>query len=559
MAELNLLMKCPVREELWFNLTDFELNVTTVKSETTKAVSFGTVTGILVSLIINVILSLLYSRNQNIVIITRLFAKKFVVRTVGIVFLVFLLPVITVLLIVAVIYKILCSFLIKKNDKHFVSFLDSFDVFWNLEGDAVIDIVGVIEANSSEVLIENIKDKLQDLILNKTADKIFYRRNEEYGFYYWRRYSIIDISEYVEIVELPEKYEHDMVDLEDIMTDLANQSLPYNDEGLFKILITKQRIGNYKDDKGEYGIIFRIHHSVGDGVALIEFLCESLADKTDCQTVNNFVMPEIRNYDTPSDLVNMIRKLCEIPLCVVDLITRKPDNNMIHGPSLLGMKTFKWTKSDVNILTMVKEIKDNVDQVKFSDVLVTALSGGLNKYFTKTMAPIPEDVAVIIPARFPKTTLPKYAKKNMTNDFTVAILDVPVIERTLVDIKESCNKLRNGVEFLTNHYFLKLANILPKHILEPMFYSCHATTVFSSMPGPECLSICGGNVLKKLVFFVPHKGTTGLGVTAFCYGGVLRLAVSADKALIPKSEHLNFILDGMVDEIKRLHTQHVRK
>ncbi|XP_031768711.2 uncharacterized protein LOC113521419 [Galleria mellonella] len=554
MVHLNILMNCSVQDELLFNLTYNELNITTTKSELTKAVGFGTATGILVSLIINIILSLLYSRRQNIDLNTQFINKKIVLRSIGIISLVILLPTLLVLLLIAVIYKFLYSRLIKKKDKYFVSFLDSFDVFWNLEGDSVINILGVIESKSSEALVENIKNKLQNLILNKTTDKIFYRKNEDYGFYYWRRYSKIDVSEYVEIIELSDKYEHGMNDLEELMSDLANQSLPYNNEGLFKILITKQRIGNYNDERGEYAIIFRIHHSVGDGVALIDFLCESLADKSDSQAAKTFVMPKIE-YNTPSDLINMIRKLCAIPLCIVDLMLRNADNNTLHGPTLLGIKRFKWTNSDENILTMIKGIKDNVNQLTFSDILVAALSGGLNNYFKKTMAPVPEDVAVIIPARIPKTN---FHKQHFTNDFTVSILDVPVKEGNLNDIKERFKKLRGGVEFQTNHYFLKLANILPKQILEPMFYSSHATVVLSGMPGPECLSICGGNVLKRLVFFVPHKGTTGVGVTAFCYGGVLRLAVSADKALMPTSEHLSFILNGMVDEIKRLHAHYTR-
>ncbi|XP_059053842.1 uncharacterized protein LOC131848104 [Achroia grisella] len=559
MADLNILMNCSVQDTFLYNLTNYELNVTTTKSEyTTKAVGFGTLTGIFVSLIINIILSLLYSRGRNLILTIQFISKKVLIKSVVIIFIVVLSPVISVLLIIAVMYKFFCLRLIKQKDKYFVSFLDSFDVFWNLEGDSVINILGVIESNSSEALVERIKDKLQNLIPNESTDKIFYRRNEDYGFYYWRKYNIIDVNEYVQIIELPQKYEYDVVDIEDLMSDLANQSLPYNDEGLFKIIITKQRIGNYNDERGEYAIIFRIHHSVGDGVALIEFLCESLADNTNSQTAKTFIMPKIR-YDTPSDLINMIRKLCTIPLCIVDLILRKADKNALHGPSLVGMKIFKWTKSDENILTMVKEIKDNVSQLNFSDIIVAALSGGLNSYFIKTMAPVPEDVAVIIPARVPQTQLSESDKKHFTNDFTVSILDVPVKTGNLNDIKERFNNLRNGVEFQINHYFLKLGNILPKQILEPMFYSNHATIVLSSMPGPECLSICGGNVLKRLVFFVPHKGTTGLGVTAFCYGGVLRLAASADKALVSTSEHLNFILDGMLDEIRRLHAQYVRK
>lgn len=284
----------------------------------------------------------------------------------------------------------MCSVIIKRRDEHFVDFLDSFDVFWSLEDDAtksVINVLGVIESDSSSSVVNNIKNKLQNIFPNNATDKIFFRRNEEFGFFYWRRYSNIDINQYVEMVELPAKpNSQNMEDLENLMNEIGNQSLPYNDEGLFKILITKQRVGNYNSEKGEYGIIFRIHHSVGDGVALIEFLCKTLADNIDDCPVNMFTNPESYNTKTsgtPKNLIDMMEKLWEMPICLIDGVLRKPDNNPLHGPGLQNNRIFKWTEPDEKLLSMVKDIKNSVDQFKFTDILVTALSSGLHNYFSK--------------------------------------------------------------------------------------------------------------------------------------------------------------------------------
>lgn len=284
----------------------------------------------------------------------------------------------------------MCSVIIKRRDEHFVDFLDSFDVFWSLEDDAtksVINVLGVIESDSSSSVVNNIKNKLQNIFPNNATDEIFFRRNEEFGFFYWRRYSTIDINQYVEMVELPAKpNSQNMEDLENLMNEIGNQSLPYNDEGLFKILITKQRVGNYNSEKGEYGIIFRIHHSVGDGVALIEFLCKTLADNIDDCPVNMFTNPESYNTKTsgsPKNLIDMMEKLWEMPICLIDGVLRKPDNNPLHGPRLQNNRIFKWTESDEKLLSMVKDIKNSVDQFKFTDILVTALSSGLHNYFSK--------------------------------------------------------------------------------------------------------------------------------------------------------------------------------
>ncbi|XP_013190460.2 uncharacterized protein LOC106134865, partial [Amyelois transitella] len=483
--------------------------------------------------------------------------NKILLRTLVLMILVAISPILIMFITFGILYKLLCSVIIKLKDQSFVKFLDSFDVFWFLEGDSVINILGVIETESPELLVENMRHRLENLFEKGTCDKIFYRRNEDYGFYYWRKNSVIDMTEYVEMLEMPDKCVLNERDLENIMTDLSSQPLPYNDEGLFKIIITKQRVSNNNNEREEFGIIIRIHHSVGDGVALIDFLCESLADKG--QSFNNaFNISEFQNRNTPDDLVKMITKLCEIPLCVVDLILRKPDENSLHGPTLLGVKHFKWTTSDENLLIMIKEIKENV-KLNFFDVICTALAGGLNNYFNKTMTHVPEDVAVIVPIRFPPTTVASEDRNKLNNDFTVAMFDLPVNEHKNINkMKSRFADFKLNNEYLANYYILKLASIFPKQILKPIFFSSQATVTLSNMPGPDVLTVCGGT-LKKLVFFLPLKGISGVGVSAFCYGGVLRLALSVDAALVPNADDLDFILEGMVDEIRRMHELYAKK
>lgn len=310
-------------------------------------------------------------------------------RTIVLTLLLLVLPLVLVFLILASVYKVLCLVIIKSKDEYFVEFLDSFDVFWSLEDDtskSIINVLGIIESDSPLVIANSMKEKLQAIYHSDETKKIFYRRCEELGFYYWRKHTLVDMDQYVEVIEIPDKHHLEVVDLENLMGDVEKQALPYEDEGLFKILITKQRVGYCLKERGDYGIIFRIHHSVGDGVALIEFLCQSFADKSDCCQVNMFSFPNrYSKRDSPRNLIDMMWKLCDIPVSFVDGIIRKPDNNALHGPELLGTKVFKWTQSNEDLLTMVKEIKDNVENLKFTDVLLKALSKGLRNFYTQVV------------------------------------------------------------------------------------------------------------------------------------------------------------------------------
>lgn len=317
------------------------------------------------------------------------FTAKNASRAVVLTLLVLVLPLVLVFLILALVYKVSCLVIIKRKDEYFVEFLDSFDVFWSLEDDtskSIINVLGTIESDSPLNIASSIKEKLQNIYQSERTRKIFYRRCEELGFYYWRKNTLIDMNQYVEVIEVPDKHGLEVVDLENLMTDLQKQGLPYEDEGLFKILITKQRVGNCFKERGDYGIIFRIHHSVGDGVALIELLCQSFADKSECSQVNMFSFPDGCNKrDSPGNLIDMMWKLCDIPVRFVDGIIRKPDNSALHGPELFGTKVFKWTQSNENLLTMIKEIKENVETLNFTDVLLKALSNGLRNFYTQVI------------------------------------------------------------------------------------------------------------------------------------------------------------------------------
>lgn len=323
--------------------------------------------------------------------IHEILTPKFLSRTLAIIILALASPLAVTFLGLAVMYKLLCYILIRRRDKHFVKFLDSFDVFWSLEDDiskSIINVLGVIESDSPETLVANIKCKLRDVMQNEDANKIFYRRHEQYGFYYWRKYKYIDMDQYVQMIDCPEKSnELTVSDLEDVMAATYHKGLPYLDEGLFQILVTKKIMVSKKSTRGDHGIIFRIHHSVGDGVALIDFLCKSFADEDEGSKVNTFCLPDSCrvNNNSPRSLISMIRVLCEIPICLLDGILREPDINSLHGPNLSGKKIFKWTDTnlDESLLTKVKAIKDSFEGLRFSDVLAAALANGLHSFFSK--------------------------------------------------------------------------------------------------------------------------------------------------------------------------------
>lgn len=296
-----------------------------------------------------------------------------------------LLPAFALLMALSMCFKYVCTIIIKRRDKHFFEFMHHTDVIWNLKGDSVMDVISVIETKSLEDMIENIKSKLNCLVDDKTFNKIFYRRHEKYGFYYWRKYNKIDVSQYIEMIDVPGRSELSASDLEELMAELANKPLPYDDHGLFKILITKQKMKGSNTEGGDYGMFFRFHHSIGDGIAIMDLFHDSLCDKSLLNNVKSSKVATTTNCGGKMDFLETIKKVCDIPLCVLEFLFRRSDVNSLHGPPLKGIKIYKSTAPDEDLLVMVKEIRRSADYLNFTEIILAAFSGGLNHYFTKVM------------------------------------------------------------------------------------------------------------------------------------------------------------------------------
>lgn len=65
------------------------------------------------------------------------------------------------------------------------------------------------------------------------------------------------------------------------------------------------------------------------------------------------------------------------------------------------------------------------------------------------MAPVPDNVAVVIPVRFPKKLSQDTLK--LENDFSVTILDLPLNSKA--NICKKCTELRQSVDPLVSIHF----------------------------------------------------------------------------------------------------------
>ncbi|XP_054288425.1 uncharacterized protein LOC129004067 [Macrosteles quadrilineatus] len=266
-------------------------------------------------------------------------------------------------------------------------------------------------------------------------------------------------------------------------------------------------------------------------------------------------------------------------------LTQTQDVNLLHGPRLSGHKVVAWyfeqqDNSDQLLMSMIKRIRGKTG-VRFSDVLLTALSSSLESFYTQCNE-VPPFITAVIPARLApfetqaathvvraknfSTKVTKITKherdSKLENKFSVAMLPLPIASDSngklrlfskLRQVRKHCDLLRKSPDYLINYWLLRVvASLLPVWVLRPLLRSTHSTLVFSNLPGPTRLTKLAGHTLHDLVFWVPNRTTTGIGVTVLSYAGRLQLGLMADRALIACQQDAQIILDGVATAIQQM-------
>lgn len=57
------------------------------------------------------------------------------------------------------------------------------------------------------------------------------------------------------------------------------------------------------------------------------------------------------------------------------------------------------------------------------------------------------------------------------------------------------------------------------------------------------------NILDHLTFWLPNRGTTGIGISLFSYKNNLNFGIIADENLIPNVDDLNWILEMLIKSL----------
>lgn len=469
-----------------------------------------------------------------------------------------------------------------KHAKHFKGFLEGPDVVWACEHEKARSVINIISylsvpceqyepMRTSSKILNALRQRIGNGLMEgvQTHPKMFYKKMNELGYFFWSDETPCKIEKYIRHMDFVSETSEFLTDedLKGYVTEQCNATLPENHTRTWEMLVGKQPLKREDGMGYYYPILFRVHHCLGDGVALLRLLLESMADKSvnaklmwstpnvieNCKEEAKWlrVVKNIGSALTIHNLQKFYEKLIQTlyliyvtPFVLTEItFSLSPDSNILHPNDINGEKVVNWVhEASLNfpLLETIKQIKQRVPGARFSDVLCTILAKSLNKYFTCHNQPIPQKITMVVPARIERES----ATLSLKNRFSVAMRPLPLsttpehknsiskFYHTILNMKIFSDILATAPDYQVNYWIMSfVADILPDKLFAKLMQSSHSTLAFSNLPGPQERVTIKGYPLERIGFFLPNFGQTTVGITILSYGGQLQLGIMADKVI----------------------------
>ncbi|CAD5119665.1 DgyrCDS8259 [Dimorphilus gyrociliatus] len=439
----------------------------------------------------------------------------------------------------------------KDDDIIFVTADDSIWLQDSIENRSIIHSVIKVLGKPD---VEKYKSIFMNKLINQDTKTVKYEKLVRYatnlnGRFVWLKEGDFKVDEHVYMSK--EKEGQNETETFQILADMASKPLKPN-RAMWEFIVLPQ----YQENQKHHYCLFRIHHSVADGVGLTQIFFEEITDKIPKMITKG------GGFGTKSMSVEQIVKaIFRGPARIFEKLFFPADSHCLHGPKLTGVKNLAW--SEPVDLALIKEVKEATGTT-VNDVLMGCLALTFREYFERFSHLVPKEIKCYVPVDLRK----KDKCAAMDNQFSLLIFPMPIdleVENHLEyvkEVKKRMDELKNSPDPIVGSLFLRYAmSRFPKWVTQKVFdfLAAKCTMVLSNVPGPaERISI-GGEEVEGMIFWPPQRANCGLGVSVYSYDNQVRLGIFVDKTLTcnPKMltnmylKHLNRLVE-QVRELKKV-------
>ncbi|HVZ42294.1 MAG TPA: wax ester/triacylglycerol synthase family O-acyltransferase [Ramlibacter sp.] len=340
-----------------------------------------------------------------------------------------------------------------------------------------------------------------------------------------------------------------------------------------------------EDYDGGSALVFRIHHCIADGIALMS-VTMSIVD-------GGPPPPERGGRRKPEGTEEWIAQALVKPLA--GILTKALDSAgdgaaksfaLLRGPGKGVSETLEIARVGYQVLadaaslilmdddtkTRLKGKPGGVkrvawcpplplDEVKaigralncsVNDVLLSCVAGAIGGYLR---ACGDDTRGAEIRAMVPVNLRPLEEAHKLGNRFGLAPLVLPIgienpVER-VYEVRRRMRALKDSTQPFLAFVVLAFAGLMIKPVQDAILdmFGRKTTAVMTNVPGPrQKLKFLGSN-LEQSMFWVPQSGDVGMGVSVLSYGDGVQFGLIADISLCPDPQA---IIDGFEPEFAKL-------
>lgn len=424
--------------------------------------------------------------------------------------------------------------------------------------------------------IELLRDTLQARMTDRFP-RLRHRVRQDGSQAFWVADRTFDVGAHVHRLALPEP--RGAAELRDVVSDLMSTPLDFS-----KPLWQCHLIEGVDDG---CAVLLRLHHCIGDGVALVHVLL-SMADLVPdapplrpeprrrrrkeevgsrlgwafgraldvvagtvagtvgvvtgtmrvSRQIGQLMQETVQAVRHPSHLLELTQSAAQGAQVLFEMLMRPGDPpTPFKGP--LGVrKRAAWSRP-----IQVADVKACGQAVgaTINDVLLAAVTGALRRYLVRRRF---EVHGLELNAMVPVNLRPLERADELGNEFGLIYLTLPVGESEAAErlrlVKQRMDEIKRSPEPLVAFQMLNALGLAPREMADTLInmFGSKSTAVMTNVAGPRQPIYFAGRKVESLLFWVPQSGRMGLGVSILSYNGRVVVGVASDAGLVPDPERL---------------------
>jgi hypothetical protein len=430
-------------------------------------------------------------------------------------FLTFFLPIIAPLMLLNFIWRWILTIYYRVRHKGSIRLMRGEDAFWAFESPANpgnFTSMYVIEGDGD---LNKIREKLSSSWVEQKDSKgqpmfskLKLKAIQTAGYFAWQFHETFDINEHIRYLhpESPSRITSEDELFEEIK-NFYDVILP-DDKPQWEILVVPNYVYNDTSlqNKTHYAVIFRIHHSIMDGLSAAQALRMIVADNIVQAGVDP--MKPIKAPWYQRVLLYVVALFLTGPYVLRHNYVAEEDNPFWSGDGLTGPKNLGWSRPIR--LDAVKKIKE-ASKTSITAVFSACIGGAFRNFAESKGHPLPGKVTAATCA-----ALIPYPNLRAQNRFCVlftplAVKESNTHERVQIAQKSFENQFLAAAEVVMAYWITWIGGCFPIFVNNWLQYGiCHGTVLLSNLPGPlTTTKIFGGDKIVDIVGWSPIRNRIG--------------------------------------------------